>query len=189
GLELAQVCMGSSVNSAFADLALPAAVLADRGGQLVHPDIDATATPGSRQIQSAIIESGVYAGLVAGGVRMLEPVCGPCVGMGQAPPSDANSLRTFNRNFKGRSGTPSDHVYLCSPAVAAVSLLAGRIEDPREYGDPPELLSAPELEPYVDDVHIFAPADERAAERIEVPRGPNIKPPPNHEPLGDSLEG
>jgi aconitate hydratase len=181
--------MGSSVNSAYADLALPGAILADRGGQVVHRTIDATATPGSRQIQAAIIESGVYAQLVAGGVRMLEPVCGPCVGMGQAPPSDANSLRTFNRNFQGRSGTASDRVFLCSPAVAAVSLLSGRIEDPREYGDPPELLEAAELEPYVDDVHIFAPADEEEAERIEIPRGPNIKPPPDHEPLGDALEG
>ena len=189
GLEVAQVCMGSSVNSGYPDLALPGAILADRGGQIVHPTVDATATPGSRQIQEAVIASGVYSQLVAGGVRMLEPVCGPCVGMGQAPPSDANSLRTFNRNFQGRSGTPSDCVYLCSPAVAAVSLLSGRIEDPREYGDPPELLSAPELEPYVDDVHIFAPADEAEAERIEIPRGPNIKPPPDHEPLGDSLEG
>ncbi len=189
GTEIAQVCMGSSVNSAYVDLALPGAILADRGGQVVHHTIDATATPGSRQIQAAIIESGVYAQLVKGGVRMLEPVCGPCVGMGQAPPSEANSLRTFNRNFRGRSGTASDRVFLCSPAVAAVSLLSGKIEDPREYGDPPDMLAAPELEPYVDDVHIFAPADEEEAERIEVPRGPNIKPPPDHQPLGDSLEG
>ena len=189
GLEIAQVCMGSSVNSTYVDLALPGALLADKGGQVVHPTIDATATPGSRQIQAAIIESGVYAQLVTGGVRMLEPVCGPCVGMGQAPPSDANSLRTFNRNFQGRSGTPSDCVYLCSPAVAAVSMLSGRIEDPREYGDPPALLDAPELEPYVDDVHIFAPADEDEADGVEIPRGPNIKPPPDHEPLGDELEG
>jgi aconitate hydratase len=189
GLEIAQVCMGSSVNSGYPDLALPGALLADRGGQVVHPTIDATATPGSRQSQAAIIESGVYSQLVAGGVRMLEPVCGPCVGMGQAPPSDANSLRTFNRNFPGRSGTPSDCVYLCSPAVAAVSMLHGRIEDPREYGDAPELLDAPELAAYVDDVHIFAPAGEDEAERIEIPRGPNIKPPPEHQPLGDELEG
>ena len=187
GLELAQVCMGSSVNSSYADLALAGALLADRGGRIVHPSIDATATPGSRQIQAAIIDAGVFAQLTAGGVRMLEPVCGPCVGMGQAPPSNANSLRTFNRNFPGRSGTASDNVYLCSPAVAAVSLLSGRIEDPREYGAPPELLAEPELEPYVDDVHIFAPpADGRA---VEIPRGPNIKPPPEHTPLGDALEG
>jgi aconitate hydratase len=188
GTPVAQVCIGSSVNSGYLDLALPGAVLADRGGQIVHPDVAATATPGSRQILMAIADSGVYRQLVEGGVRMLEPVCGPCVGMGQAPPSDANSLRTFNRNFPGRSGTPEDSVFLCSPAVAAVSLLTGKIEDPRQYGDPPQLLPAPELRPYVEDVHIFAPADEREAERIEIPRGPNIKRPPEHTPLPESLE-
>jgi predicted aconitate hydratase len=189
GVEVAQVCMGSSVNSGFPDLALAGAVLADRDGQTVHPEVDATATPGSRQIQAAIIESGVYRQLAAGGVRMLEPVCGPCVGMGQAPPSDANSLRTFNRNFRGRSGTPSDRVYLCSPAVAAVSLLTGRIEDPREYGDAPRLEPEPEARPYLDDVHIIAPAPPDEAEAIEPPRGPNIKPPPEHEPLEQPLRG
>ncbi|MEA2412866.1 MAG: aconitate hydratase [Thermoleophilaceae bacterium] len=188
GTELAQVCMGSSVNSGYFDLALPAAVLADRDGQIVHPSIAATATPGSRQILSAIAESGVYRQLVEGGVRMLEPVCGPCVGMGQAPPSGANSLRTMNRNFPGRSGTPEDCVYLCSPAVAAVSLIEGRIADPREYGDPPDMLDPPELRPYVDDVHIFKPAPEDEAEKIEIPRGPNIKTPPEHEPMPESLE-
>ena len=187
GTPVAQVCMGSSVNSGYADLALPGAILADRGGQIVAPEVAATATPGSRQILAAIAEAGVYRQLVEGGVRMLEPVCGPCVGMGQAPPSGANSLRTFNRNVPGRSGTPEDCVYLCSPAVAAVSMLSGRIEDPREYGDAPELLPLPELRPYVDDVHIFAPAEPDEAERIEIPRGPNIKTPPDHEPLGDSL--
>jgi aconitate hydratase len=187
GTELAQICFGSSVNSGYEDLALPAAVLADEEGRIVHPSIVATATPGSRQILTAIAESGVYRQLIEGGVRMLEPVCGPCVGMGQAPPSDANSLRTFNRNFNGRSGTPDDCVYLCSPAVAAVSLVHGKITDPREYGEPPELLPQPELKPYVDDVHIFAPADEEEAESIEIPRGPNIKPVPEHEPLPDEL--
>lgn len=188
GTLLAQVCIGSSVNSGYNDLALPGAVLADRGGQIVNPEISATATPGSRQILAAIAESGVYRQLSDGGVRMLEPVCGPCVGMGQAPPSDSNSLRTFNRNFPGRSGTPEDSVFLCSPAVAAISLLSGKIEDPREYGDPPELLPLPELRPYVDDVHIFPPAEEGEAERIEIPRGPNIKRPPEHTPMDESLE-
>ncbi|MBV8991604.1 MAG: hypothetical protein JO372_23830, partial [Solirubrobacterales bacterium] len=188
GTPLAQVCIGSSVNSGYNDLALPGAVLADRGGQIVHREITATATPGSRQILTAIAESGVYRQLSDGGVRMLEPVCGPCVGMGQAPPSNANSLRTFNRNFPGRSGTPEDCVYLCSPAVAAVSLLTAKIEDPREYGDAPELLPMPELRPYVDDVHIFAPAEDSEAQRIEIPRGPNIKRPPEHKPLADSLQ-
>src|SRR5215218_6646415 len=189
GTPVEQVCIGSSVNSAFLDLALPGAVLADGGGQQVHERVTATATPGSRQILVAIAESGVYRQLVEGGLRMLEPVCGPCVGMGQAPPSNANSLRTFNRNFPGRSGTPEDQVYLCSPAVAAVSMLHGEIRDPREYGDPPELLPMPELRPYLDDRHIFPPAGEEEAERIEIPRGPNIKRPPHHEPPPDSLEG
>ena len=188
GTDIAQVCMGSSVNSGYLDLALPGAVLADKDGQIVHPTIQATATPGSRQILTAIAESGVYRQLVEGGVRMLEPVCGPCVGMGQAPPSGANSLRTMNRNFPGRSGTEDDCVYLCSPAVAAVSLIEGKIADPREYGDAPEMLDLPELKPYVDDLHIFAPADEGEAESIEIPRGPNIKTPPEHEPLPDSIE-
>ncbi|HLY50004.1 MAG TPA: aconitate hydratase [Solirubrobacteraceae bacterium] len=188
GTPIAQVCIGSSVNSGYNDLALPGAVLADKDGQIVYPTISATATPGSRQILAAIAESGVYRQLSDGGVRMLEPVCGPCVGMGQAPPSDANSLRTFNRNFPGRSGTPEDSVYLCSPAVAAVSLLTGKIEDPREYGEPPELLPMPDLRPYVDDVHIFPPAEEEEAEKIEIPRGPNIKRPPEHKPMEESLK-
>jgi len=187
GTPIEQVCIGSSVNSAFLDLALPGAVLADRGGQRVHERVTATATPGSRQILVAIAESGVYRQLVEGGLRMLEPVCGPCVGMGQAPPSNANSLRTFNRNFPGRSGTPEDLVYLCSPAVAAISMLHGEIRDPREYGEPPELLEMPELRPYVDDLHIFAPAPQDEAGEIEIPRGPNIKPPPEHVPLADEV--
>src|SRR5919107_3592398 len=186
GTAIEQVCIGSSVNSAYLDLALPGAVLGN--GREVHERVTATATPDSRQILVAIAEAGVYRQLVEGGVRMLEPVCGPCVGMGMAPPSEANSLRTFNRNFPGRSGTPEDSVFLCSPAVAAVSVLHGEITDPREYGDPPEKLEMPELKPYVDDVHIFAPADEDEAESIEIPRGPNIKTPPEHVPLEDSVE-
>jgi aconitate hydratase len=187
GTPVEQVCIGSSVNSAYVDLALPGAILADRDGQLVHERVTATATPGSRQILVAIAESGVYRQLVEGGVRMLEPVCGPCVGMGQAPPSDANSLRTFNRNFPGRSGTPNDSVYLCSPAIAAVSMLHGEIRDPRDYGDPPALLEMPALQPYVDDRHIFPPAPADEAEEIEIPRGPNIKTPPEHTPLEEEL--
>src|ERR671917_2693188 len=108
GTPVEQVCIGSPVHSALVGLPLPGAVLADKGGQLVSERCTATATPGSRQILVAIAESGVYRQLVEGGVRMLERVCGPCVGMGQAPPSGANSLRTFNRNFPGRSGTPED---------------------------------------------------------------------------------
>ena len=120
---------------------------------------------------------------------MLEPVCGPCVGMGQAPPSDSNSLRTFNRNFPGRSGTPEDSVFLCSPAVAAVSLLSGKIADPREYGEPPELLPMPELRPYVDDVHIFAPAEpERGGEDRDPARARTSSARRSTRRCGDSLE-
>ena len=130
-----------------------------------------TATPGSRQILAAIAESGVYRQLSDGGVRMLEPVCGPCVGMGQAPPSDANSLRTFNRNFPGRSGTAEDSVSLCSPAVAAVSLLSGKIADPREYGDAPELLRCRQLRPYVDDRPHLRPGSAEKRPRRSRSRG------------------
>jgi aconitate hydratase len=187
GTPIEQVCIGSSVNSAYLDLALPGAVLASGDDHPVHERVTATATPGSRQILVAIAESGVYRQLVEGGVRMLEPVCGPCVGMGQAPPSDANSLRTFNRNFPGRSGTPEDSVYLCSPAVAAVSMLHGEIRDPREHGEPPELLEMPELRPYVDDRHILPPAPEDEADEVDIPRGPNIKTPPEHVPLEEEV--
>src|SRR5215212_4648315 len=185
GTPLQQVCIGSSVNSSYHDLALCGAVM--RGQRLAEELVSATATPGSRQILDQITRSGTYVDLLMAGVRMLEPACGPCVGMGQAPPSGANSLRTFNRNFPGRSGTEDDSVFLCSPAVAAVSMLHGEIRDPREHGEPPELLEMPTLKPYVDDVHIFAPASEDEAERIEIPRGPNIKTPPEHTPLEAAL--
>src|SRR2546422_8446391 len=133
GTELMQVCIGSSVNSSYEDLALVGAVL--RGLRISESLVSATATPGSRQILDQITRSGTYVDLLTAGVRMLEPACGPCVGMGQAPPSGSASLRTFNRNFPGRSGTPDDQVYLCSPSVAAISMLTGVISDPRELGD------------------------------------------------------
>jgi aconitate hydratase len=144
GTELAQVCIGSSVNSSYEDLALVGAVL--RGSGISEKLISATATPGSRQILDQITQSGTYVDLMSAGLRMLEPACGPCVGMGQAPPSGANSLRTFNRNFPGRSGTADDNVYLCSPAVAAASMLKGEIADPRELAVP-ELADRPAARP------------------------------------------
>ena len=128
GTEISQVCVGSSVNSSYDDLAIVAAALRDA---TVHPDIDLTVTPGSRQILDTIVRSGVYADLVQAGARMLEPACGPCIGVGQAPATGHGSLRTFNRNFPGRSGAQDDRVYLCSPATAAASAVAGRIADPR----------------------------------------------------------
>jgi aconitate hydratase len=185
GTELAQVCIGSSVNSSYEDLAVCGAVL--RGNQISEQLISATATPGSREILDQITQSGTYVDLLSAGVRMLEPACGPCVGMGQAPPSGSNSLRTFNRNFPGRSGTADDQVYLCSPAVAAASMLVGAIADPREL-PVPELPARPPARPAVVQAHILAPAPAEEAASIEIPRGPNIKPPPEQKELPDTLE-
>jgi aconitate hydratase len=185
GTELAQVCIGSSVNSSYEDLALAGAVL--RGSRISEGLTSATATPGSRQILDQITRSGSYVDLLAAGVRMLEPACGPCVGMGQAPPSGSASLRTFNRNFPGRSGTADDQVYLCSPAVAAASMLTGVISDPRELSVP-DLPARPEARPEVVQKHILEPAPADEAAGIEIPRGPNIKPPPEQKSLPDELE-
>jgi aconitate hydratase len=184
GTGLTQVCIGSSVNSSYEDLALVGAVL--RGNRLSDRLVSATATPGSRQILDQITRSGTYVDLLAAGVRMLEPACGPCVGMGQAPPSGSASLRTFNRNFPGRSGTADDQVYLCSPAVAAASMLTGVISDPRDLPGV-ELPGRPAARPEVVQRHILEPAPADEAAGIEIPRGPNIKPPPEQKPLPDEL--
>jgi aconitate hydratase len=184
GTKAAQVCIGSSVNSGFADLAVAAAVLRD---ETVYPGLVMTVTPGSRQILDSIAGTGVYSDLVRAGARMLEPVCGPCVGMGQAPPSDAVSVRTFNRNFPGRSGTMTDRVYLTSPTTAVATALRGVITDPRELGEYPELPESP-ANPAVDDRQILAPAPPEEADGIEIVRGPNIEPPPEAPELPDSLE-
>src|SRR5919108_1118619 len=185
GTELAQVCIGSSVNSSYEDLALVGAVLS--GARVSEHLVSATATPGSRQILDQITRSGTYADLLGAGLRMLEPACGPCVGMGQAPPSGAASLRRFNRNFPGRSGTADDQVYLCSPAVAAASMLTGVISDPRELDDI-DFPERPAARPEVVQKHILESAPAEEAATIEVPRGPNIKPPPEQKPLPDDLQ-
>jgi aconitate hydratase len=184
GTKAAQVCIGSSVNSGFEDLAVAAAVLRD---QTVYPGLVMTVTPGSRQILDSIASTGVYSDLVRAGARMLEPVCGPCVGMGQAPPSDSVSVRTFNRNFPGRSGTMTDRVYLTSPTTAVATALRGAITDPRELGEYPDLPETP-ANPAVDDRQILAPAPPDEAQGIEIIRGPNIEPPPEAPELPDSLE-
>ena len=185
GTQTVQVCVGSSVNSSYEDLATVASVLRE---DVVHPRVELTVTPGSRQILDTISRSGVYQDLVAAGARMLEPVCGPCIGVGQAPSSGVPSVRTFNRNFPGRSGTTGDEVYLCSPATAAATALAGEISDPRALGDPPSVTAA-SRRTALDDRHILAapPADE--ARSVEVVRGPNIVPPPEGQPLPETLEG
>ncbi len=185
GTELVQVCVGSSVNSAYADLAIVGAVLE---GRQVHPSIDLTVTPGSRQILETILQSGVYAQLVRAGARMLEPICGPCIGVGQAPSARKAALRTFNRNFPGRSGTEDNRIYLCSPATAAASALSGRITDPRSLGTPPAILPPPTELP-IDDRAILAPAPPDEAATIEVVRGPGIVAPPRPRPPDDTLAG
>jgi aconitate hydratase len=148
--------------------------------------VSLTVTPGSRQILDVITTTSVYRDLIAAGARMLEPACGPCVGMGQAPPSGGVSVRTFNRNFPGRSGTENDQVYLCSPATAAATALRGVITDPRDFGVEPMLAPAP-ASPTIDDRSILVPPPPEEAARVEILRGPNIQPPPAQEPLPVSI--
>jgi aconitate hydratase len=185
GTQTVQVCVGSSVNSSYEDLATVAAVLREN---VVHPRVEMTVTPGSRQILDSISRGGVYQDLVAAGARMLEPVCGPCIGVGQAPSRGQPSVRTFNRNFPGRSGTDGDEVYLCSPATAAATALAGEISDPRELGEPPTIAPAPS-DPSLDDRQILDPPPGDEARTAEIVRGPNIVPPPEGRPLPEALEG
>jgi predicted aconitate hydratase len=184
GTPTRQVCVGSSVNSSYEDLAVVAAVLR---GQTLRPELDLTVTPGSRHILDLIVRSGIYADLLAAGGRILEPACGPCIGMGQAPAAGAVSVRTFNRNFPGRSGTADDRVYLCSPATAAATALRGVITDPRDLGEPPELARAPARS----EIHvgqIVSPPDPAEARRVEIETGRNIVGPPPVEPLPSSIE-
>lgn len=185
---IGQVCVGSSVNSSFEDLAVVAAAVR---GRRVAAGIQVTATPGSKQILGTLVSSGVYADLMNAGVRMLEPVCGPCVGIGHAPLANVASLRTFNRNFPGRSGTTSDQVYLCSPATAAASAMTGVITDPRGalahrpegYGRAP----APAVD--VHEILIVPPAPAQQARDVELIRGQNLVPPELPGPLPQTLDG
>src|SRR5919197_754387 len=185
GTKVAQVCVGSSVNSSYEDLAIPAYIVME--GRGVDEWLDMTVSPGSRQVLNAIASTGVLADYVAAGARLLEPACGPCVGMGQAPPSGQPSVRTMNRNFQGRSGTQDDYVYLCSPEVAGATALKGEITDPRDLGIDYPKLEAPK--PVVDDSMLIEPPPLEEAAKVEILRGPNIKPPPIPPDLPDSLEG
>src|ERR671919_1037841 len=147
GTKVAQVCVGSSVNSSYEDLAIPAQIVKEGGG--VSAWLDMTVSPGSRQVLNAIASTNVLADYIAAGARLLEPACGPCVGMGQAPPSGQPSVRTMNRNFQGRSGTDDDYVYLSSPETAGATALTGVITDPRELDMEPPRIEAPR--PRIDD--------------------------------------
>jgi aconitate hydratase len=185
GTRVAQVCVGSSVNSGYEDLAIPAYIVSKGGG--VDEWLDMTVSPGSRQALDAIARSGVLAEYVAAGARLLEPACGPCVGMGMAPPSGKPSVRTMNRNFQGRSGTEDDYVYLTSPAVAGATAVRGVITDPRDLDMDPPQIDAPQ--PTVDDSMLIPPPPQKEAGNVEIWRGPNIKPPPIPPELPDALVG
>ena len=180
GTPVAQVCVGSCTNSSFQDLATVAAILK---GKAVHPNVSFTVTPGSKQVYTMIAQGGVLGDLIAAGARILESGCGPCIGMGQAPPTGAASVRSFNRNFLGRSGTADDHVYLASPETCAATALHGVITDPRDLGEP---IVIPSPDQYlVDDNMIVPPAKE--PESVDIIQGPNIKPVPVVQPVPDAM--
>ena len=182
GTEVAQVAVGSSVNSSFRDLSIVAHAL---DGKHTAPGVSVAVSPGSRQTLLLMLTSGLMTKLIKSGVRELEVACGPCIGMGFAPPTRGPSVRTFNRNFEGRSGTPDDLVYLCSPETAAAAALEGEITDPRDLGKLPTL-KEPTKYP-VDTSGFEWPPKDRSA--IEVIRGPNIAPLPLANPPKDSIDG
>ena len=183
GKEVRQVCIGSCNNSSYLDLMSVAKIVK---GKKIHPDVSLTITPGSKQVFEMIARDGALADMIGAGARILESACGPCIGMGQAPLSRGVSIRTMNRNFPGRSGTPEDQVYLASPYVAAACALKGSITDPRKLGPkPPRVPMPPKF--LIDDGLILSPSSR--PEKVVVERGPNIKPLPLRGPLEDLMEG
>lgn len=184
GLKVDQVAVGSCTNSSLRDLKIVANVLKNKS---IAEDLHMTISPGSRQVVEHLVKSGEMKYLVRAGARILENTCGPCIGMGAAPCSCGISLRTFNRNFPGRSGTKDAGVYLVSPETAVASALTGRVTDPRELGDCPKI-SMP-VKFFINDNLTLKPLKEEAAKNVEIVRGPNIKPLPDFQPLPGMLEG
>ena len=182
GTAVDQVAVGSCTNSSYADLMAVAEILK---GRKVHPHVNLVVSPGSKQVYQMIARNGALAELIAAGARILESACGPCAGMGQVPSSGGVSVRSFNRNFPGRSGGTDNRVYLASPAVCAASAIAGEITDPRDLGTPRRFRLPTRY--IVDDSGILPPAPEPA--QVEIRRGPNIKPVPTRGPLADSIAG
>ena len=182
-IKIDQVCIGSCTNSSYMDMMKVAAILK---GRTVSPDVSLSVAPGSKQVFTMLARNGALADMIAAGARVLECACGPCIGMGQSPKSAGISLRTFNRNFLGRSGTKDAGVYLVSPEVAAVSAITGYLTDPRTFGECPSVTMPGEFS--VNDELIELPAPEAEAASVIVERGPNIKPFPLSEKLPDSLE-
>ena len=183
-IKVDQVCIGSCTNSSFTDISLAAAVLK---GKTVHENVSLAVSPGSRQVLAMAVASGAMGDILGAGARLLESACGPCIGMGQSPCSGGVSLRTFNRNFCGRSGTADGQVYLVSPAVAAASAVTGYITDPRTLGNMPEI-KMPEAFS-INDNMLIPPYSPEESEKVEILRGPNIKPVPVGKPLTGAIEG
>ena len=182
GMKVDQVAIGSCTNSSYADMMKVAQILE---GNTVAEGVSLVISPGSKQVLTMLAENGALAKMIAAGARILESACGPCIGMGQSPATDAVSLRTFNRNFYGRSGTASAQVYLLSPEAAAVSAIRGVLTDPRDFSPLPETIT-PEAFP-VNDNLVVPPAAE--GEEVEVVRGPNIQPFPINSALEECVVG
>ena len=182
-IKVDQVCIGSCTNSSLRDMLRVAAILK---GKKIDDSVSLSVSPGSKQVLTMLADCGALSDIIASGARVLECACGPCIGMGFSPNSAGVSLRTFNRNFEGRSGTRDGQVYLVSPEVAAVAALTGYITDPRTLGDYPEITMPEEF--LVNDSAVLLPADEKEAAEVEVLRGPNIKPLPDAYPLTDTIK-
>lgn len=182
-LKVDQVCIGSCTNSSYLDLMKVAKILK---GKTVHPDVSLVISPGSKQVLSMLAGNGALQDIINAGARILESACGPCIGMGQSPSTNAISVRTNNRNFYSRSGTQSASVYLTSCETAAVTALEGYLTDPRTLNT--EINIAMPKTFLINDNLIISPAEETKAKNVEVIRGPNIKPFPSSEPLKENIE-
>jgi len=184
GLKVDQVGVGSCTNSSLRDLKVVSNVLK---GKTISENVSMTISPGSRQVVEHMVDSGELNYIVQAGARILENSCGPCIGMGSAPCSAGVSVRTFNRNFEGRSGTKDAQVYLASPEVAVAAALTGKITDPRDLGECPKIQMPDKF--FVNDNMILKPLAKEEAKEVEIKRGPNIKPLPSFDKLPDVLEG
>ena len=177
-----QVCIGSCTNSSYLDLMRVAAILK---GKTVHPDVSLSIAPGSKQVFNMLAQNGALADLIAAGARILESACGPCIGMGQSPNTNGVSLRTFNRNFEGRSGTASGQVYLVSPETAAVSALTGVFTNPQTLGEKVDIAQPEHF--FINDNMVEPPAPVEEMDKVEVLRGPNIKEFPTTSALEETI--
>ena len=182
-MKIDQVCIGSCTNSSLLDMLKVAHILK---GKTVHPDVSLSIAPGSKQVLNMLAKNGALSVMIEAGARILESACGPCIGMGQAPNSGGISLRTFNRNFLGRSGTKDGQIYLVSPEVAAASAITGVLTDPRSLGEMPEFKLPEEFD--INDNMVVTPAEEKDMDSVEILRGPNIKPFPVTSPLEDVID-